>query len=205
MATTVLLVDDDPIVLESLPVFFSLSKSFQIIQRVSSAEDALDWLEQHDCDVVLSDIHLPGLSGIDLLKRLNRKPNPPKFVGITALDDDETMLSILQKGGCGYICKSLSAKQFISEMEKLLKGEIALSSSCVTRLVNTAVKQNQTPEAALSPLEKEILLMIKRGYTNARIAHQLNYAEITVKKKVSKMLEKFNMTSRAELAASLNP
>ena len=209
MPATILLVDDDPNILEDLPVYFTTTDEFEVVGTASNGAEALSWLTTHTCDVVLSDISMPDIDGIELLQHLQKLPTSPVFVAMTAFDTDETMLQILANGGAGYILKGQPPATIITAVRDALNGGTSLSPRCIARLVDMSVKssprfasppqrQGHRPKT-LTPGERDVLALINEGMSNAQIAEELSFSESSIKKKVSALLRKYGVKSRSEL------
>lgn len=207
MTTRILLVDDDRTILEAFPVYFSTTGDLEVVGAVTTGEQALQWLQSGTCDLILSDIHMPDLDGIELLQKIKKCNFSPLFVAMTAFDTDETMLRCLSLGASGYILKSASPDQIIGAVRTAMTEGTALSPSCVSRLIaQCVVQQNDVRHSPLlTPEQQRIVTLIQQGKTNRQIAREINYAEVTVKKKISQMLACFGYSSRAELASRLSP
>ncbi|QFQ03416.1 Response regulator protein VraR [Corynebacterium urogenitale] len=204
MTTRILLVDDDPTILDTFPVYFSTTDDLGVSATVKTGRQALTWLDTNTCDIVLSDVRMPDIDGIELLQHIQDLEHPPLFVAMTAFDTDETMLKCLSLGAVGYIIKGQSPQEIITSIRTTLKGETSLSPGCVSRVIARTVlnhpQLNRT--LSLSAEQEKIVICIQKGMTNRQIATEMNYAEITVKKKISHLLREYNFNGRAELAAN---
>ena len=127
--TRILVVDDDARALTALRHYFSVAKDIEIVAEAENGAVALEQIERlgGDLDLVLADIHMPEVSGIELLRTLQSQDNPPVFVAMTSMDTDETMLEILTSGGAGYIIKSARPVQFIQAIRDAMNGGTAVS------------------------------------------------------------------------------
>ena len=128
MTKRVLLVDDDPTIIEAFPVYFSTTDDLKVAWTATTGKQALQWLETNHCDLVLSDIHMPDMNGIELLQHTQQFPQPPLFVAMTAFAADETMLKCLSLGAVGYLIKSQTPESIIHSLHEALHGGTALSS-----------------------------------------------------------------------------
>lgn len=144
MATSpirLLIVDDDPLVLSSLRLYFGApaAESIEVVGEAATAQDALDILgaasPEKRIDVVMADIHMPGMDGVELLGKIRQIENPPDFVAMTALDEEDTMLSILAQGGRGYILKSSRPEFIIDTVLAAVGGGTVVSPQPASRLV----------------------------------------------------------------------
>lgn len=218
-----LLVDDDPLVMSSLRLYFSTpaATAIEIVGEATDGATALDLLTTVDADVIMTDIHMPGMDGVSLLREVRALDNPPVFIAMTALDEDETMLSILSLGGAGYILKSSRPEFIIDTVHQALAGGTVVSPQPATRLVqhlpspDSPVPGNAVPVAAtaapddpgtssrlsrLSSAEERVLTLICAGLSNSEIARDTGRSASAVKKAVSSLLAKFGTESRIQLA-----
>ncbi len=204
MTLRILLVDDRPSVLSDMPYYFATAPDIEVVGKACSGRAALDWLAHNTCDIVLSDIHMPDMGGIELFDALVTLPNPPLMVAMTAFDEDQTMMKVLARGASGYILKGQPPEHVCAALRTVAAGGTALSPTLVTRLVDKSVRGDRglTAEVSeeLSELDLEILRGIQRGQSNKQMAARLNYSEIYVKKRVSQLFERFGVDSRSELA-----
>lgn len=224
--TRILVVDDDACVLTALKHYFSVAKDIEIVAEAENGAVALEQIERlgGDLDLVLADIHMPEVGGIELLRTLQSQNNPPVFVAMTSMDTDETMLEILTSGGAGYIIKSACPVQFIQAVRDAMNGGTAVSPECLSRLVDfipersgggaavqagksASPNKQEQPGAAPDPEsipegERTTLQLLVQGHSNAEIAKEALYAESTVKKHVSSLMKRFGVDSRLRLAIS---
>lgn len=202
VTTRILLVDDDPIILEALSVYFSTTDDLEVRGAVTTGGDALRWLGDKTCDLVLSDIHMPDIDGTELLQEIRQFNTPPSFIAMTAFDADETMIKCLSFGASGYILKSESPDQIVAAVRTAMAEGTALSPECTSRLIARCVLRQDSGKTPplLTAEQQQIVTLIRQGKTNREIAQETNYAEITIKKKISRMLVSNGFKSRAELA-----
>lgn len=205
MTHRILIVDDDPIILRNLPVFFSMAEDLTVVGTAASGQGALAFMEHTPCDVILSDLIMPGMGGIELLAAVKELGNPPIFIAMTGFDTDRAMLGVLSAGSAGYIAKSDPPESVIWTVREAIKGGTALSASCTSRLVDATIRRGVLPQprelgVELNRGERKTLDLLCQGLTNAQIARKLHYSEAAVKKQVSAMLRKFQVESRVALA-----
>ena len=181
-----LLVDDDAAVLTALRHYFAVSDTIQIVGEEENGRAALQRISADPAaiDVVLADIHMPEMGGLELLQNIQHLSHVPAFVAMTSMDTDETMLEILSHGGSGYIIKNSRPQRFI-----------AVSPECLSRLLDyippvdaaedgrgSWSKTRATSPAQLTDGEKAVLRLIVQGLSNKEIALESRYAESTAKK-----------------------
>lgn len=202
MTTTILLVEDDAAIRESLPLYFTTTEDLKVVATAPDGRAALQWLEDNKCDIVLSDIHMPDMDGIELLSRLNRLAQPPIFVAMTAFDTDETMLEVLTQGAAGYIIKGETPQGMIQAVYDALSGGTSLSPECVRRLIERSpwtMSRSGSVADQLTRTEESIIRKLAQGKTNKQIGEELFYSEAYIKKVISSLLQKFEVQSRIEL------
>lgn len=199
----ILLVDDDPVIRGCFPAYFATAPDLMVAGIADGGLSAKQWLRKNRCEIVLSDIQMPELDGIALLRWTKQLPHPPLFVAMTAFDTDRNLVSALTEGAVGYVVKSQRPHEIIEAIRAAAHGNLSISAASGRRLLGTLRSpEEKTAEACAGVTEEErqLLQLISRGYTNRKIGREMNYAEVTVKKKVSSLLRKFGAESRTELA-----
>lgn len=200
----ILLVDDDSVIRDCFPAYFAAAPDLAVVGTADGGTAAQEWLRNNRCEVVLSDIQMPEVDGIALLRWAKQLRQPPLFIAMTAFDTDRNLIAALTEGAAGYVVKSQPPHEIVEAIRATAHGNLSISGQSGRRLLET-LRSREAPPAEVNPSvseeERQILHLISRGYTNQRIGRELNYAEITVKKKVSALLRKFEVQSRAELAA----
>lgn len=164
---------------------------------------------------MLSDLHLPNMGGLALLDKLQKRPNPPSFVAITAWDTDHNMLKVLTRGGAGYIVKSSHPQEISYAIRHVVNGGTFVSPQTMKRLVRylpkdvhtrAPIDRNDTAASivpSLTNIEATVLDHLCHGKSNAEIAVMTNYSESTVKKQVSRLISRFGVTSRLSLVVKV--
>ncbi|AEG80628.1 response regulator transcription factor [Corynebacterium ulcerans] len=203
MTTRILLVDDDRDIRGAFPVYFSTTDDLKVVDAATTGRQALHWLDTNECDLVLSDIHMPDINGIELLQHIQNLKHPPLFVGMTAFDTDDTMLKCLSLGAVGYIIKGQAPKSIIHSLRDATHGGTALSPDCLSRLIG--IKASNGNQYALyapkiNDREQAILSLICEGKTNREIGKSMNLAEVTVRKATSTLFHRFSAKNRVDLA-----
>lgn len=213
METWALIVDDEPLVLSSFRQYFATTEDIRVVAEARDGIEALTAVDNVNVDIVLADIHMPEMDGVTLLYEVQRRENPPAFVAITALDNDETMLKVLAGGGAGYIVKSSRPQTIITAVRDAVTGGTTVSPQALSRLVDYIPEEVPTPapnRADLSPVcesltkaERRVLWHLCEGLSNAEIASAMKYSDATVKKHVSHLISCFGATSRLNLAVTV--
>ena len=208
--TSLLLVDDDPLVIEALGHYFAAAEDMEIIAVAENGKAALQQLEQHDVDAVIADIHMPEMDGTALLRKLNELPNPPVFIAMTAMDNDDTLREVLSNKAAAYILKSSKPAYILDTVREAVRGGTVVAPQPLTRLFQQMPEWSENdaqspsavsaPEHHISPAQAQILDLVCEGKSNEEIAKSTHYAPGTVKKYVSSLLTEFHAKSRLELA-----
>lgn len=203
------IVDDDQRVRDGFTAYFSYAKDITVVGTATNGVEALDGLRRHTVDVVLSDINMPRMGGIELLEQVRRLPNAPTFVAITSLDTDDSMLRMIGGGAAGYVVKSESPAKIIEAVRDAFNGGTTVSPAALSRLVDYVKPVDPGTDEihrkieGLSPAERTILDLLCQGLSNSEIAQRSFYAESTVKKHVSHLISYFGASSRLELVVQV--
>ena len=193
--TRVLVVDDEPIVRDGLSKIFS-HESDIIAIGVSSDADAVDKVQSLQPDVVLLDIIMPRVNGLQILPMIKEKLPKTKVIMLSVSDREEDLFSALRLGAQGYLLKSSSVDQILDGVRRASAGETVLSPQMVGRLASEMrVKDNQRK---LSSRETQILEFLYEGLSNTEIAGRLSLEESTVKTHVHHLLSKLRVKNRTE-------
>lgn len=190
-----LIIDDHFVVRSGLVASLELEDDLKVVAEADRGEDAVALHAQHSPDVVLMDLQLPGVSGIEATACL-RAANPKARVLIfsTFARDDEVQAA-LKAGACGYLQKSASRDALLAAIRRVAKGERSLPAALEERLAQ------RTAEPEITPREREILALIAKGRANKEIGAALGIAEDTVKRHVSSILDKLRVNDRAQATA----
>lgn len=212
----ILIADDDKLALEVLSKYFSKVNDFIVTATASNGHQALEALHHHTVDVILADIHMPRMNGLALLDEIAKLSNPPIFIAITALDNDETMLRVLGQGGSGYILKSQTPASVVQAVRDAVAGGMVVSPNAVRSLINEIprirregnndrilLEEVTSGSSPLSKVEKDVLRLLCKGMSNSEIASTMNYSESSIKKRVSKLIRDFGANSRLDLVVAL--
>jgi DNA-binding NarL/FixJ family response regulator len=197
----VLLADDQRVVREGLGTLLGLLDGIQLVGTAADGEEALALAEQHDPDVVLIDLRMPRLDGIEAIRRLTERGERPRTIALTTYADDASVLGALRAGARGYLTKDAGAEQIRAAVEAVARGEAALDPA-VQHHVLAALTEPEAgaPELpdGLTPREAEVLALIAEGLTNAEIADRLVVSAATVKTHVNHIFAKAGVRDRAQ-------
>jgi len=192
----IMLVDDHPIVRIGLAALIKTLPGMETVAQAGGGQEAIALHRKHNPDVTLMDLRLPDISGVEVIRTLCTASPDARFIVLTTYEGDEDIHQALQAGARGYIIKGLPHDLLSDAIRRVHAGG---------RYLPQVVKQalaNRTPSSDLSPREREILVRIAQGKSNREIAAELDLAEITVKCRVSAILERLDVRDRTEAVVS---
>ncbi len=201
----IMIVDDHEVVRLGLIALLEQNSQYQVVAQADNALEAIKKVETYKPDIVLMDIRLPGMSGIEACEQINKKYPDTKVIMLTSFAEDEMLFSAIKAGASGYVLKQINAKDLINSIESVARGEASLDPAVIQRVfqeVRKAVREEEASAfAALSQQERMVLKLVSEGKTNREIAQNLFLGEGTVRNYVSSILSKLNVANRAEAAA----
>jgi DNA-binding NarL/FixJ family response regulator len=174
---------------------------FEVVGQVGNGEAAVSETLRLKPDVVLLDISMPKVNGLEALKRVRKQSPDVHVVMLTVSDDDADLLEAIQAGASGYLLKSLSAEAFIDLLQGLERGEAAISAKTTARLIKgigTSQPTRHEPVENLSERELGLLKLVAEGMSNRAIAQELSISENTVKYHMKNIFQKLNAQNRTE-------
>ena len=200
-----LVVDDHEVVRQGLVALLDRRPNFQVVAEAGTVEEALAQARLHQPDIVIMDVRLPDGSGVEACREIRADLPDTRVVMLTSFPDDEAVLSAIVAGAAGYLLKQIRARDLVSALEAVGRGE-SLLDPAVTERVLARVRQIATGEihdelAGLTPQERKILLLVAEGMTNKAIVAEIFLSDKTVKNYVSSILAKLNLERRAQAAA----
>jgi two-component system nitrate/nitrite response regulator NarL len=203
-ATTLLLIDDHPLFRKGLAQLFSASDDFEVVGQAASGREGINLALSLAPQQVLLDLHMPGLSGLQVLDELRQLQLDCQVVVLTASMDRSELLSALRLGARGYVLKETEPDALLAYMRNCNAGAIVLDDTLVSLLA-----AQEAPEAtsekldtgSLTEREGQTLTLIAAGMSNKQIGRELGISDGTVKIYVKNLLQKLNLHSRLELAA----
>lgn len=200
MDIKIALVEDDKKVREGLKALICGTPGFNCIAAYPNAEEALEELAEQKPDVVLMDINLPGMSGIECVKVLKARQPKLQIIMLTVYEDDDLIFQSLAAGAVGYILKKTPAAKLLEAIEEVHRGGSSMSSQIARRVVEVFQQKELSAQntAALSHRENEILSCLAKGYRYKEIAHQLSLSIETVRTHIRHIYEKLHVHSRTE-------
>lgn len=197
----VLLADDQRVVREGLGTLLGLLDGIELVGTAADGEEALDLARAHDPDVVLMDLRMPRMDGIEAIRRLAERGERPRAIALTTFADDASVLGALRAGARGYLTKDAGAEEIRAAVEAVARGEAALDPAVqhhvVAALSTPTADARELPDE-LTPREAEVLSLIASGLTNAEIAERLVVSAATVKSHVNHIFAKVGARDRAQ-------
>jgi NarL family two-component system response regulator LiaR len=200
-AIRVLIVDDHSVVREGLQAFLQLQDGLEVVGEAADGEEAIEAASRLQPDVILMDLVMPRLGGVAAMRRLREEVPEARVIVLTSFLDDDKLLPALRAGAAGYLLKNAEPQDLARAVRAAHAGEALLDPVVAARLVETlAAEDGQQPLDRLTPREREVLVLIGRGFSNKRIANELDLAEKTVKTHVGHVLAKLCVTDRTQAA-----
>lgn len=197
----VALVEDDDKIRNNLIDLLEGSDGFRCVGAYPNAEDALEDIPGKAPDIVLMDINLPGIDGIECTQRLKMKMPELLIVMLTVYEDVNKIFNSLQAGAVGYLLKLTPHQELLSSLKDVLQGGSPMSAQIARKVVQSfhrEPKQNKSGEPSLTPREEEILELLSKGYLYKEIASELVISPDTVHNHLRKIYEKLQVHSRTE-------
>jgi len=200
----VLVVDDEALVRDGLRAIAELEGDIEVVGEAADGNEAIERSRVLHPDVVLMDVRMPGLDGIDATRQILAGPNPPKVIVLTTFDRNAYVYEAMKAGASGFLLKDVRRGQLAGAIRAVTTGETLVSPAITRRLIEqfcAAPAKDVGPPPQLDALtarELEVLALIGRGLTNTEIAERLFVAETTVKTHVGRVLTKLRVRDRAQ-------
>jgi two-component system nitrate/nitrite response regulator NarL len=215
MTIRILLIDDHTLFRSGVHALLQRQPDFEVVGDAADGIEGIKRAKQHRPDVVLLDLNMPGLSGIETLQLLQQDLPDTAVIMLTVSEDVDELTSALHKGACGYLLKNMDADALATMIRRAADGESVIAESMTQRLIAKMRTPQKAEElhahaipttgdaresSALTPRERDIVRIVARGASNKDIARELDLAESTVKIHVRNVLRKLNLTSRVQIA-----
>jgi DNA-binding NarL/FixJ family response regulator len=205
----VLLADDQRLVRESLGTLLGLLDGIELVASAADGEEAIALTERHRPEVVLMDLRMPRLDGIEATRRLRESHPEVRVIALTTYADDESVLGALRAGARGYLTKDASGQDIHAAILTVAAGDAALDPAVQHHVVAALASESATnpgPNTAaapelpddLTPREAEVLVLIAEGLTNAEIAQRLVVSPTTIKSHINHLFAKAGLRDRAQ-------
>lgn len=197
---SVVIVDDHPVVCAGMRAALESVPGIAVLAEGATGEDALCLVAQHRPDVLVLDLNLPGMSGVEVARQLRAEQTRTAILVLTVHGDRTTVLGLLQEGANGYVLKDEALEMLAHAVRAVARGQTWLSPSIAGQVVRYTVGPARDETSPLTPREQEILCLLARGLDNAAIAERLVVAKRTVQNHVSNIYAKLGLGSRTEAA-----
>lgn len=197
-----LLVDDHPIVRSGLRMLFLSEPSMQIVGEASSGQEAIDAVRRLQPDVVIMDVAMPGINGIEATRRIKAAHPQTAVLALTMYEDEQYFFEMLNAGASGYIPKRAAPDDLVSAIKVVAEGNVFLYSTLARFLIRDMAERAAEPEQSeevLTTREREVLTCIAEGMTNREIAEALVISIKTVERHRENIMAKLDMHNRVEL------
>ena len=203
MSIKVMIVDDHNLVREGLKAVFAQGDEIDVVGEAGSGEEAIEMVEKVKPDVILMDISMPGMNGIQATKQIRDKHPDAKIVILTMLDQEGYVYEAIKAGATGYMLKSTSSDELVNAIQTVNDGKALLHPDATAQLLKEFVTlaQNKAKDYGLSNREMEVLQLLSEGKTNKEIAKALWISEQTVKTHVAHIFDKLGTSDRTETVA----
>lgn len=210
MKIKVMVVDDQRLLREGLRTILDLEHDLSVVQLAENGRDALDKIAETHPDVVLMDIRMPVMDGVECTKIIKQQYPEIKVLILTTFDDDEYIIEALKHGALGYILKDLSSEKLVSAIRDVYEGNSIMQPEIAAKVISLITGNSKEPthkSATLEPKytpvltdrEKEVLQLVGKGMSNGEIAKMLYISEGTVKNYISNLYAKLEVNDRSKL------
>jgi DNA-binding NarL/FixJ family response regulator len=193
---SVLIADDHLVVREGLDAMLHSSDEFEIVGQAVDGLEALRLVEELRPDVVLIDVQMPKMDGIEATRRITQQVPATNVVILSSFDEDDYIYKAIQAGARGYVLKDIDLNALLDVIRAAAQGESVLPPAIATKLVEHISAQRT--QVSLTQREQEVLCLLAKGLRNKEIASQLNITERTVKSHVANIIAKLGVSSRTE-------
>ncbi|MED4234875.1 response regulator transcription factor [Priestia megaterium] len=201
MQHRILIVDDHLVVREGLKLLIETSDKYVIVGEAENGRIAIDLVEKLKPDVILMDLYMPVMSGLEAITELRRTNPEIPIVILTTYNEDQLMMKGIEAGAKGYLLKDTGVENLFESIDSAIRGETLLQPEITERIQNyktKLLKEQSKSKVMLTPREMTILQSIARGSTSKEIAYDIGIAERTVKSKLTSIYNKLGVDSRTE-------
>lgn len=190
------IVEDNTLLRENLVILLNGEKNFEVCCNHGTAEEALACMAEFSPDILLVDIGLPGMTGIDLIKKVKLQYPDMEIMVHTVFDARDTVFAAIKAGATGYILKGASPRELIESIENLAKGGAPMSPKIARAVIGEFQDVDLSEQYLLTPREKEILIELEKGLTYKELAEKLSISHHTIHSHIKNIYEKLHAKSR---------
>ena len=203
MTIRVFIVDDHALVREGMRLILSAQPDIEVIGDVETGDAALPLIRHLKPDVVLCDLHLPGLSGLEITERVTFGGHGPRVIIVSVLEDGPMPRRLLEAGASGYVGKAGDGRELLAAVREVARGKRYLGSSVAQSMALSGVAGGTTPIDGLTPRELEIGLLMAQGIRQHDIAQRLSLSPKTINTHKSRLFEKLGIGDTVALVRTL--
>ncbi len=196
----VILADDHPVVRTGIRTLLQQADDIIVVAETGNGSEVFKLVEQLAPDVLLLDMEMPGLSGVEVAMRLKAQGAPVRVLALSAYDDEEYIRNLLLHGAAGYLTKEEAIEIIIDAVRGVARGEQGWFSRRAIAQLSALTRQESNPAKELSNRELDVLRLVTAGKTNLEIGHALGISDKTVEKHIGAVFSKLQVSSRVEAA-----
>lgn len=201
----VVVVDDHPIVRSGIRALIETADDISVVGEGASGADALDLVARLQPDVLLLDMEMPDLSGVEVARKLREVGSPVRVLGLSAHDDEQYIIELLSIGAAGYLTKEEALDTIVDAVRGVARGEEGWISRRAAARMATWTRRGVNPGGRFTERETEVLALLARGWSNNKIAAELSLSERTVRFHLRNVYDKLHVNTRGEaMAAALS-
>lgn len=190
----IMIIDDHPVVRAGLASMLSTQPGIHVVASASSGVEALALLEKITPDVILMDLRMPGMSGLDAIRAINARPDAPRIIVLTSYDTDEDIYQTVGAGAHGYVLKDAPQELLLEAIHKVYARKRYFPPDIAARLTERMARSNLTPR------ELQVLQLVAKGLTNKDIGRVFGISDKTARNHVNSIIEKLEVSDRTEAA-----
>lgn len=206
----IMIADDQQLIRESLKIILDSDPDFEVVKVVGSGQEVLDALKTESIDIILMDVRMPNMSGVDCTRIVKKEYPNIKVIILTTFDDDEYIYDALKYGASGYLLKGCSLEELSTAIHNVLSGGACFNPNVAgkvaqffSQMANSHSEvsfDGEEKEYDFSDTEQKIITQIGHGYSNKEIAQKLGFSEGTIRNYLSVILDKLELRDRTQLA-----
>ena len=206
----IMIADDQQLIRESLKIILDSDPDFEVVKVVGSGQEVLDALKTESIDIILMDVRMPNMSGVDCTRIVKKEYSNIKVIILTTFDDDEYIYDALKYGASGYLLKGCSLEELSTAIHNVLSGGACFNPNVAgkvaqffSQMANSHSEVSfdvEEKEYDFSDTEQKIIAQIGHGYSNKEIAQKLGFSEGTIRNYLSVILDKLELRDRTQLA-----
>ena len=190
----ILIIDDHPVVRAGLASMLNTQRGIEVVASAASGEEALAELETIRVDIILIDLRMPGMGGLQTIRAINLKKDPPRIIVLTSFDTDEDIYQSVGAGAHGYVMKNASQDSLIEAIGMVHAGKRYFPADIASRLAERMARSNLTAR------EHQILQLVAKGLTNKEIGQAFGISDKTARNHVNSIISKLEVSDRTEAA-----